>query len=131
MNQIWGSVTSKQIENPDVIQQLKEWIISSVHQNIIIKPFCKAVMGARGHYEPICRPLTVRLSITLWITYYQCCHKYPRSHKDYLVCVNLRMKKRSGNSRKDRQLAIQSYLNACVDGFIAKWFTEMTSAALT
>jgi len=80
MNQIW--VTSKQIKNPDVIQQLKEWIISSVHQNKIIKPFCKAVMGARG------RPLTVRLSIALWITYYQCRYKYPRSHKDYLVCDN-------------------------------------------
>jgi len=31
MNQIW--VTSKQIKNPDVIQQLKKRYISSVHQN--------------------------------------------------------------------------------------------------
>lgn len=95
----------------------------------INKPILHCCTGSK---RSLC-DLTVRLSIAPWITYYQCCYKYPpdepHSHKDPLVCFNrnLRMKK----DMETLDTIVQSHLNAWVDGFTAKRFTEITRAAMT
>ncbi len=73
-------------------------------------------MGAKGHSE-----IWQSVFLSLWITYYQCCYKYPpdepHTHKDR----NLRMKK----DMETLDTIVQSHLNAWVDGLqrndLQKW----------